>query len=401
MRVLIDLRWMKPGVAGGIENLSRSFLNQLLKLDGSDFYTILAPAEVKYDFDLRGRLNFKLVVSHNSGYYKRQLLRVGARLLQYLYKPDPGRASGWGLRQKAPVFDSEVALSIPGFIQPDLYPLGNVLIVPDIQHEYYPEFFSRRELSERRKAYTDSVRVSDHVCAISEFTRQTLIESLRVPPEQITTVHPAADSLFHPQSPYRGNPGDVLKKYGLRAGEYLLFPANTWPHKNHQTAFKALHLLTLTYRLEPMLACTGSPKQAQAGLLRFVRELNLDRRIRFLGYCPIQDMPGLYEGAAALVFPSLFEGFGIPLLEAFWCDCPVVCSNVTSLPEIAGDAALQVDPRSPEALAHALSRVLTDQSLRRTLIERGRQRVDKFSWSNFACETVRILRKVRELRYRS
>ena len=86
-------------------------------------------------------------------------------------------------------------------------------------------------------------------------------------------------------------------------------------------------------------------------------------------------MPALYEGAAALVFPSLFEGFGIPLLEAMWCDCPIVCSNTTSLPEIAGDAALLVDPRSPEDLAHAMSRVLTDTATRQVLIERGRQRV--------------------------
>ena len=107
----------------------------------------------------------------------------------------------------------------------------------------------------------------------------------------------------------------------------------------------------------------------------------------------------MYEGAAGLVFPSLCEGFGLPLLEAMWCDCPVVCSNVASLPEIAGEAALFVDPRSPEDLAHALHRVLTDQELRGHLIERGRQRAREFSWAKFTRNVLSVLRRVGQARY--
>lgn len=109
-------------------------------------------------------------------------------------------------------------------------------------------------------------------------------------------------------------------------------------------------------------------------------------------------MPALYEGAAALLFPSLHEGFPLPLLEAMWCDCPIVCSDTTSLPEIAGDAALLVDPRSPEALAHAVRRVLTDQAERRALIERGRRRVTRFTWRAFTVAIVSALHRARERR---
>jgi glycosyltransferase involved in cell wall biosynthesis len=108
-------------------------------------------------------------------------------------------------------------------------------------------------------------------------------------------------------------------------------------------------------------------------------------------------MPGLYEGASALIFPSLFEGFGLPLLEAMWCECPIVCSNTTSLPEIAGAAALLVDPRSPEELAHALNRVLTDQKLRDVLIARGQERVTGFSWTRFTREVISVLRRTGQL----
>jgi glycosyltransferase involved in cell wall biosynthesis len=397
--MVIDLRWMRPGVAGGIENLSRSFLNQLLQLDNFNRYTILMPAEVRHDFDMRGHENFRISVTKTPRHYWRWLVWRGAQFLHRCLKKGYWRSSEVESLLRTRDLNADIALSIPGYIHPDLYPLTNVLIVPDIQHEYYPEFFLPHHLEERRRIYTDSIKRADHICAISEFTRQTLIERLDVPPERVSTAHLAADPLFHPQSIYRGYCGQVLKKYGLKPNEYLLFPGNTWPHKNHRTAFHALHILREAYHLEPLLVCTGSPKEAHSDLLQMVHELQLDDRVKFLGYCPTSDMPALYEGAAALVFPSLFEGFGIPLLEAMWCDCPVVCSNATSLPEIAGDAALLFDPHSPEELAAALSRILTDDQLRRALINHGHQQAKKFSWRNFTMKISRVLRECREMVY--
>ena len=190
----------------------------------------------------------------------------------------------------------------------------------------------------------------------------------------------------------------MLDRYGLPSGQYLLFPGHTWPHKNHQGAVEALRVLREAYGLDPLLVCTGSPKRAEGELRAKIRAAGLEARVRFLGYCPTNDMPALYEGAAALMFPSLFEGFGIPLLEAMWCDCPIVCSNTTSLPEIAGDAALLVDPRSPEDLALAMSRVLTDAATRQALIERGRRQVKGFSWQEFTLPVVSVLHQARTLR---
>ena len=157
-------------------------------------------------------------------------------------------------------------------------------------------------------------------------------------------------------------------------------------------------MLREAYGLNPLLVCTGSPRGAEGELRAKIRAAGLEARVRFLGYCPTSDMPALYESAAALVFPSLFEGFGIPLLEAMWCDCPIVCSNTTSLPEIAGDAALLVDPRSPEDLAHAMSRVLTDTATRQVLIARGRRQVKAFSWQEFTLTIVSVLHEARRLR---
>ena len=294
--------------------------------------------------------------------------------------------------------DAEVALSIPGYIHPDLRPLGNVLVAPDIQHEYHPEFFSEHELSERRRLYTESARQAAHICAISDYTRSTLIERFGIPEDRITTTPLAADPVFYPGSAARSASRRVLDKYGLSPGEYVLMPGHTWPHKNHAGAFRALRVLRDAYGLKPLIVCTGARRGNAHGLASLLAELDLEQQVRFLGYCPAVDMPGLYEGARAMLFPSLFEGFGMPVLEAMWCSCPVVCSNTTSLPEVAGDAALMTDPRSPDALANALSRALTDEEVRARLIARGLERVAKFSWVRFTLDVIRILNRVQQAR---
>ncbi len=398
-RVVIDLRWMRPGVAGGIENLSRSLLEHLLRLDRFNHYTVLVPTEARYDFDTRGCENVRIRPADGPGALARQALLDALRFLHARARVQYWRTPEVENLRRARRYGADVALSVPGYIHPDLAPLSNVLIVPDIQHEYFPEFFAPRVLEERRRLYRESAERASHVCAISEFTRQTLIERLGIAPERVTTTHLAADPIFHPGSAARRNEERVLDKHGLKPGDYLLFPGNTWPHKNHVAALQALRILREAYGLDPLLVCTGSPKEFHGELMARIRDARLGDRVRFLGYCPAADMPGLYAGAAALVFPSLFEGFGIPLLEAMWCDCPIVCSNVTSLPEIAGDAALLIDPRAPEGLAYALSRVLTDDGLRREMVERGRRRARDFSWTKFTIEIVSALRQAQRLWY--
>ena len=399
LHTVIDLRWMRPGVAGGIENLSRSFLEHLLRLDQVNRYTVLVPAEVRYDFGGGGK-NISFMPVDGPATYARRAAMDAVRFLHSRLRVQYWQTPEVETLRRARALGAEVVLSIPGYIHPDVAPLTNVLVMPDIQHEYRPEFFQARELEERRRLYTASAKQAAHVCAISEFTRQTLIQRLGLAPERVTTTHLAADPIFHPGSPARGNPGRVLEKHGLSTGTYLLFPGHTWPHKNHAVAFRALRALREEYGLDPLLVCTGNPKGAHGSLLGTIHDLGLRDRVRFLGYCPPSDMPALYEGAAALVFPSLFEGFGMPLVEAMWCDCPIVCSNDTSLPEVAGDAALLVDPRSSEALAHGLNRVLTDGEQRRALIARGRERAKHFSWVKFTLEIVSVLQQSRQLRYK-
>lgn len=380
MRIVIDLRWMRPAVAGGIENLSRSFLGELLVLDRTNSYRVLLPAEVAHDFDGRHRENFRFeAVDGPAQAWRRLRTRVQRRL----------GLAGPSDREAPP----DLVLSLSGYIVPDMFPYRNVLVFADLQHEYHPEFFTPEELDERRRVFGASIARADHMIAISEHTRATILERYGVAPERVSTGHLAADPAFHPERWEPANLPRVLRKYELQPG-YLLFPANTWPHKNHLRALEALQRLRDTHGLSPALVLTGARKQGQDALHEACARLGLEGQVRFLGYSPIEDMPALYRGAAALFYPSLFEGFGIPVVEAMWCGCPVVCSDRTSLPEVAGEAALLVDPTSPDAMAAALARVLRDEALRATLVERGLRRAKDFSWRAFALQVLRALSEV-------
>jgi glycosyltransferase involved in cell wall biosynthesis len=381
MRIVIDLRWMRPAQAGGIENLSRSFLGELLLLDRTNSYRVLLPAEVAHDFDARHRDNFRFEAVDGPAQTWRRLRTRVQRRLGFRGPSDD---------EPAP----DLVLSLSGYIVPDMFPHRNVLVFADLQHEYYPEFFTLQELDERRRVFGASIARADHVIAISEHTRQTLLERYRVAPERTTTAHLAADPAFHPERWQPESLPRVLRKYGLEPG-YLIFPANTWPHKNHLRALEALARLRDVHGLWPSLVLTGAAKQGQDALEQACGRLGLESQVRFLGYCPLEDMPALYRGASALFYPSLFEGFGIPVVEAMWCGCPVVCSNRTSLPEIAADAAMLVDPLAPDEMAAALARLLGDEGLRATLGERGRRRARDFSWRAFALQVLRTLEQVK------
>lgn len=391
----IDLRWMLPGVAGGIENLSRSFINELLQQDAFNHYTLLVPSVAKYDFDLRRNSNVNVSVTDSPGHYGKLLLWRGAEQLHRLFDFQYWRSSEVETLRHGRNLNADIGLSLSGYIYPDMLSLTNVVLVPDLQHEYHPRFFSPNVLKERKRVFKHSITHANYLIAISDHTRETVIERFNIDPAKIKTIYLAADPLFHRENRTPGNRERVLKKYNLPDKGYLFFPGNTWPHKNHKVAIEALHILRQECGHDVLLVCTGSRKEAHADLRGFIHEKDLDDAVKFLGYCPLKDVVGLYEGAVGLVYPSLFEGFGIPLLEAMWCDCPIVCGNLTSLPEVAGDAALLVNPSSSGELAAALDRLLTDGDLRMRLITRGRERVMRFRWSIFTRELISLLHQVR------
>jgi glycosyltransferase involved in cell wall biosynthesis len=174
---------------------------------------------------------------------------------------------------------------------------------------------------------------------------------------------------------------------------FLYYPAATWLHKNHVSLFKALSILYAEHGFDGELVLTGVATKAKDSLLANIAEMGLKDKVRVLGYLPYEKLPVLYNLARLTVFPSLFEGFGMPVLEAMACGCPVACSNVTSIPEVAGDAARYFDPNSPEQIAQTILSLWDDERALRELGEKGVQRVELFGWERTAWKTLEVYRE--------
>jgi glycosyltransferase involved in cell wall biosynthesis len=206
--------------------------------------------------------------------------------------------------------------------------------VLDVQHEVFPRFFSRPELAYRRVVYGWSVRRSRVVVTISEHARAALVERLGLVPERVRAIHLAVDHERFTPAPVERRP-------------FLLYPANRWPHKNHERLFEAFGLARRDHP-DLRLVLTGAGHERRA----------VPAGVEVRGHVTLDELVELYRTAAALVFPSLYEGFGMPALEAMACGCPVAVSRVASLPEVCGDAAVYFDPLSAESIAQGIREVL-------------------------------------------
>jgi glycosyltransferase involved in cell wall biosynthesis len=237
-----------------------------------------------------------------------------------------------------------------------------ISIVHDLQHVKYPEFFTVEQRLDRQRHIADAIAASQRIACVSEYVRQTLITSTNVSPERAITIRLA---VLQPAAPPDVG---VLARLGLTQGHFVLYPANFWPHKNHARFFEAVEMYRRARANSRLrVVCTGAPNSLMRALARDTPpEVAL-----FAGYVDAGELAALYDAAAALVFPSLYEGFGMPVLEALSRGTPVLCSNVSSLPEVAGEAAVYFDPMDPRQMADALE-ALADGPRMAELVRRGR-----------------------------
>ena len=265
--------------------------------------------------------------------------------------------------------------------------LPRVITVYDLIPLIKPEFTSTLQ-QEVIRGLLDSIDVQrDWVICISEFTRTEFCERTGMSPDRVTVVPLAAAHFFHPVTDSQVIAA-TRSRYQVPAGEYLLCLAAPQPRKN------LAHLIRSFFRLldeqslpDTYLVVAGSREQGWMYEEVFAAAESSPQyrsRLIFTGYVAEEDLPALYSGAVAFVFPSLYEGFGLPALEAMACGTPVLTSNTTSLPEVVGDAALSVDPTDPDELCQAMSTILSDHSLREELKRKGLMRAAEFSWQRCA-----------------
>lgn len=266
------------------------------------------------------------------------------------------------------------------------------LTIHDIQQEYYPDFFRREEKHRRADMYPASALRADIILAISHVTRRSLIEKYGVDPGKIIVSYQGCPSWFHGNE-NAGMLKHVKKKYRLPA-RFLLYPAGTWPHKNHINLVKALYHLKTTHGFCPALVMTGTRQNYHEQVMAAVRTLHLVDKVFCLGFVDFKDYPALYALADFLIFPSLFEGFGIPLVEAMAAGLPILCSDRWAVPEVVGNAGLYFNPENPADISQKILHAWNNRELSDTLIKNGAERLKMFTWKKAAEKHVMAFQKI-------
>ncbi|HEX3560893.1 MAG TPA: glycosyltransferase family 1 protein [Pyrinomonadaceae bacterium] len=280
------------------------------------------------------------------------------------------------------------------YTAPPLAPCPVVATIHDLSFEHLPETFKRRSWMQLRLTVRRTARRAAHLIAPSEFTRRDLIETYRLDPARVTAIPLAASAHFRPVVDAE-EIERVRRRYGV-GGEYVLAVGSIQPRKNLARLVRAYALLHRERGRSnlPQLVLVGKRAWLYGETLKAIEEEGIGGSVILTGYVSEGDLPALYSGAHCFAYPSYFEGFGLPPLEAMSCGVPVLTGNLTSLPEVVGDAGLAADPFDTGALARALASLIDDDALRAELRARGLRRARAFDWRNTAHMTLQVYRRV-------
>lgn len=353
VRIGIDARKLHDF---GIGTYIRNLLRQLARLDRDTEFVVLArPA----DCETVGSLgeNFRAVPETAANYSVAEQIRIPFALR----------------REGVTLFHA------PHYVLPPLVTCRSVVTIHDCIHLMFPQYLpSRLALTYARTSIALASRRATRVLTVSESSKRDILRFVDVPADKIDVIYNAYDEQFGIE-PLEENVIRVRERYQLH-DEFVLYAGNVKPHKNLERLIEAFDLVRKRGLDHLKLVLIGDEISRYAALRRAVHKHQLHKYVRFLGYLPEETLAVMYRLAGVFVFPSLYEGFGLPPLEAMASGTPVVTSNVSSLPEVAGGAAVLVDPYRPEAIADGIERVLCDETLRRDLRAKGLARARQFSW---------------------
>ena len=396
-KVLFDLRWMEIGRAGGIEQMTHELVDEIAGIDPTNEYRFLGPRRtcLEWGFPRRFKARFEFTdgLSRNWSGLRDQLAADLARSLALPPLTSPALTALKRYQQ----LDFTVVHSLPSYTHPDLLGFPSVLTMHDLQHLHLPEFFSKDDIATRERHYRDSCATADRIICVSEFTRQDVHRQYGVPLDRLVTIWNLPSRVTsRPMTHSQCN--QLLEKMGGKR-PFVFFPAHAWLHKNHQRLLNAFAAALPRLPKGCQLLLTGKPPESSHPAAELLAAMTKQGTVRHLGFRSPLEVAALFRSADALIFPSLFEGFGMPVLEAMLADCPVACADNSSLPEIAGEAALLFDARSEAAIADALVRIVTDSGLRGRLREAGRSRVARINRADTARRTIDIYREVHETHF--
>jgi glycosyltransferase involved in cell wall biosynthesis len=278
------------------------------------------------------------------------------------------------------------------FSLPPLLRSRSVLTVYDLSYEWFPQFFHRRILAQMKLLVPWSCRRADHIITISESSKRDLVEIYGLDPERITVTYPGPAENCKPMD--SGQARDRLRQaYGI-AAPFILYVGNLEPRKNLSRLLEAFAELKRKELMVHKFVIVGQKAWFYDGVFETIRNHSLGEEVILTGYIPANDLPLFYNAASLMIYPSLYEGFGLPVVEAMACSTPVITSSGSSLEEIAGDAALLVDPYSVSSIATAMEKVANNPDLQRDLRHASLARAARFSFRRMAEQTRSVYQRL-------
>jgi len=358
-RVGVNALYLIPGQVGGTEIYLCELLRALATIDSVNDYFVFTNMETDSD----------LVPRHPNFHWKPQAVHAHIRPARILWE-----------QIVLPIEAARYRLDVlfnPGFTAPVFAPCRQVTVFHDLQHKRHPEYFRWFDLPFWRLLLWASAHRSHRLIAVSEATRADLLSFYRIPAERVTVVHHGVESAF--------------SHLGRSETEtYLLCVSTLHPHKNVPRLIRAYGRKKRDFRLI-LAGMRGFHTRAIEAL---IAEMGLQDAVQVTGWVSRDDLYELYARARAFIYPSTFEGFGMPVLEALAAGIPTACSDIPPLREVAGDATLFFDPLDEDAIAAAIERVMIDHSLRERLAQAGPERARPFTWKRSAEQTLEALLKL-------
>lgn len=367
MRIGINTLFLIPGKVGGTETYLRGLIHGLSKIDSENEYILFTNQENHTTFEITGR-NFQKILCQMPARLK--WFRV---FWEQIILPKYMKKNGIAV------------LHSPGYVSPVNVACATVVTIPDMQYWYYPQNFPKVRLWYWQYFIPWSARKADMIVTLSNNSKQDIVNLLQMPEQKVVVTYPAA-KVFDSKVNNESAKISLLEKYGIQQ-QFILSVASLLPHKNLDRLIEGFSLLT--GRIDHQLILVGLKSHGAHILQEIISQKNISlNRVKVLGYIPDDDLIVLYQHAALFILPSLFEGFGIPLLEAMTFGCPVAASSRTAIPEVVGNAGILFNPDDPLAIAETIYKIVSDNQLREGLIQKGYERAKTFSWEQMAHNTL-------------
>lgn len=378
MKIAIDIsQLVYEGT--GVATYTYQLVKNLLKLDKSDEYILFGLSLRKFDKLLDFYAEFKSLNTNLSSRFFHIPLKMAELFGNRLHMPNIESLIG-----EVDIFHSS------DWIQPKTS-AKKVTTIHDLTVFKYPQVSHPYIVATQKRRLNWVKRECDMVLADSESTKREIIDILHMGSEKIETVYPGLSEKFTPASGEKI--ARVKQKYGLY-DEYILAVGTIEPRKNLKGVAAAFE----RFLKHPLISSRKKPLELViAGKFGWGEKLTANNYIKILGYVDGEDLPGLYSGAAMFLYPSFYEGFGFPVLEAMACGCPVITSDRGSLEEISADCALLADPDAPEDIAMKMTQLYVDRKLRADLVEKGKKNAQKYSWEKTAGKVIGIYEKLNKV----